>query len=176
MKKMKEAFSLVEIIITIAIASIVILALLAVLGYGMRSMSNTQAKVDLQNEARDAMNHITSYVMESATNVYAVPSSKALVVYKTKIGYDDQEDTSQSHQYTYRQDGNSLYFGKDEAIATLPLDKEHLLAEHVVDFECELINPTTGSDEHYILNVTLKMKNEKATYDCKKTIYLRTSR
>lgn len=194
MKKMRNGYSLVELLIAVAISTVVLLGLLAILGYGLRSMGRTQAKVELQNEAKDVMNHITSYAMESSVKLEWRDSSKSLLIVNKKYNLDDSEDTASETRYVYWQSGNELYFaGVNDPTAVSPdpdkiTDAEpyptadpgndyekFLLAENVTDFECKIVKPNEGS-EKCELEVTLKMDNGTAEYESTKTVYLRTSR
>lgn len=68
MKKLgKEGFSLVEMLIAMAITAILLSGLMLLLTYGANSVNNTQARVSLQDAAKDAVNHISTHVMEGTT-------------------------------------------------------------------------------------------------------------
>lgn len=194
MKKMKDGYSLVELLIAVAISTIVLMGLLAILGYGLRSMGRTQAKVALQDEAKDVMNHISSYAMESSTDFEWDGSSKRLLIVNKKYNVDDTEDTAARTVFAYWQTGDAIYFAgvndptdpspdPDKILDVAPYPTpdpsndyaKFLLAEDVTDFQCVLEEPTATSGKR-ALKVTLHMNNDIADYDCTKTVYLRTSR
>ena len=137
MKKLnKEGFSLIELLIAISITAFMTLAIVGLLGYGSRSMSLTQAKVALQNQAKDAVNHISAYVQEASdvewydetgTPPKTVKSPKttnknALVITKTTVnnsvsstmdpttGKAEGKPTETSTWYYYWLEGDSVYF------------------------------------------------------------------
>ena len=56
-----------ELMIAIAISAIVLLGIVSLLGFGTKNMRLTQARVDLQNQAKDATNHMSTYVMEGSS-------------------------------------------------------------------------------------------------------------
>ena len=62
----KEGFSLIEMIIAIAIVGIVISAVLVLLSYATGMMRRTNNTVSLQNQSKDAMLHITTHLQESS--------------------------------------------------------------------------------------------------------------
>lgn len=65
MKKMyKEGFSLIELMIAMAITVIVMAGIITLIAYSTRSMNLTQARAALQDQAKDAVNHISTRVME----------------------------------------------------------------------------------------------------------------
>ena len=137
MKKLnKEGFSLIELLIAISITAFMTLAIVGLLGYGSRSMSLTQAKVALQNQAKDAVNHISAYVQEASdvewydetgTPPKTVKSPKttnknALVITKTTVnnsvsstmdpttGKAEGKPTETSTWYYYWLEGDKVYF------------------------------------------------------------------
>ena len=59
-QKSKEGFSLVEMLIALAASSIVMLAIMMIMGFCTSTMRRTQQRVDLQEQAKDAMNHISA--------------------------------------------------------------------------------------------------------------------
>lgn len=63
-KESREGFSLIELIIAIAIVGIVMAGIVAIIIYSTNSMRRTQSTVNLQNQAKDAITHITTHVQE----------------------------------------------------------------------------------------------------------------
>lgn len=61
----REGYSLVELMIAMALTAIVLVGLMALFSYGTHNMRITQAMVALQNQAKDATNHISTYAMEA---------------------------------------------------------------------------------------------------------------
>lgn len=65
MRKMnKEGFSLIELMIAMAISVIVMAGIITLIAYSTRSMNLTQARAALQDQAKDSVNHISTHVME----------------------------------------------------------------------------------------------------------------
>ena len=62
----REGFSLIEMIIAIAIVGIVMSAVLVLLSYATGMMRRTNNTVSLQNQSKDAMLHITTHLQESS--------------------------------------------------------------------------------------------------------------
>ncbi len=54
-QKSKEGFSLVEMLIALAASSIVMLAIMMIMGFCTSTMRRTQQRVDLQEQAKDAI-------------------------------------------------------------------------------------------------------------------------
>ncbi len=90
MKLNNKGFTLVELLLAIAISTIVLGTLTALTVYASRSTKLTNEKITLQNEVKDAVNHIESYCMEAETaSWHTVPATgggtaKVLVVYERR--------------------------------------------------------------------------------------------
>lgn len=66
-KKNKEGFSLIELMIAMAVTVIVMAGIITLIAYSTRSMNLTQARAALQDQAKDSVNHISTRVMEGNT-------------------------------------------------------------------------------------------------------------
>ncbi|MCH5252313.1 MAG: prepilin-type N-terminal cleavage/methylation domain-containing protein [Lachnospiraceae bacterium] len=173
----KEGFSLVEIIIAIAISSIVMLSVIALLGYGSHNMKLTQAKVALQDQAKDATNHISSYVTE-ASNIDWDDTDKMLTIERDTIDNESQKESivGSTEKFFYWYKDKALYFAREAevsdpaALAAAEL-KNHLLAENVDDFECTVNeNADTGNK---MLHILIDMSDDISEFSCTKDVYMR---
>lgn len=170
-KKMKDGYSLMELMIAVAISSIVLVGIISLLGFGTKNMRLTQARVDLQNQAKDATNHMSTYVMEG-NSVLWNKDSKILTITKQKIGTNNLPADFEWSYYWKKDDG--IYFTKGTVAdpADLTADKKHLLLDKVTDFECEE-KKNEDSGKKY-LHVTLKLADEDiAEFECSKDIMMR---
>lgn len=166
----KEGFSMVEMLIAMAISSIVMISVIALLGYGTHNMNLTQAKVALQDQAKDATNHISSYVTE-ASNITWDDTGKILTVQKDSIGIDGTVSATENLLYWHKDNG--LYFARESEVdpAALTADKNHLLADHVESFTCTPnVNADTGNK---LLHIEIKMKDDVSEFTCTKDVYMR---
>ena len=97
----KEGFSLVEMMIAMAVSVIVITGIISLIAYSTRSMSITQARAALQDAAKDSVAHISTHVMEGESVTpyedtvtgYGV-SRGAILIRKKKIQGDGTEELS----------------------------------------------------------------------------------
>lgn len=64
--KVRAGYSLIELMIAMAISAIVLTAIIGLIGFATRNMRITQTSVDLQNQAKETLNHMTTYVMEGS--------------------------------------------------------------------------------------------------------------
>ena len=61
MKLNNKGFSLVEVLIAVAVSTIVFGAITALIVFASNSSRQTNARITLQNEAKDAVNHMEAY-------------------------------------------------------------------------------------------------------------------
>ncbi len=97
----KEGFSLVEMVIAMAVTVIVMAGIISLIAYSTRSMSITQARAALQDAAKDSVAHISTHVMEGdSVTPYEDTvagdgvSRGALLIRKKKIKGDGTEEFS----------------------------------------------------------------------------------
>lgn len=133
MKLNNKGFSLVEIMLAVVVSTLVLGAITAMIGFAARSSRETNERVELQNQVKDAVNHIESYTMEAETATWQkVGSANVLVVFQRRDDAKnivspvtdsavqaDQVETLDSNVYAYwmfddgdSSKGKNLYFGK----------------------------------------------------------------
>lgn len=193
-RKNKEGFTLVELLLAMTITSLVLIGLVALISYSTRSMRMTQARVALQNQAKDVVNHISAYVLESGAKVSWDDTNKLLTVRKEKVKHEGapaaQVDSVEAYAYWMKTDSDGeahIYFSeattldsafdpKDDAStidpSKLTADKTCLLADDVDDFKCELKKTLDGA-ENQVLHVQVKLKDTISEFDCEKDIMMR---
>ena len=121
----REGFSLIEMIIAIAIISIVMSGVILLISYSTNSMRRTNNMVNLQNETKDALLHITTYLQE-ASDASWVPDKKALIVVKKKCDPDGSVAVLDVSHY-WLADADSV----DDK-------KSIVFIQDVVDFDCRV--------------------------------------
>jgi len=101
--KVRAGYSLIELMIAMAISAIVLTAIIGLIGFATRNMRITQTSVDLQNQAKETLNHMTTYVMED--NDYTSSS-----VSETNTNYQNNEKitTTTPAVGTVNYDGSSI--------------------------------------------------------------------
>lgn len=193
-QKYKEGFSLVELLLAMAITSIVLLGMVALISYGSHSSRTTQARVALQDEAKDVVNHISTYVQEGNASVTWDDSAKMLMVRKDTIQNEGSAAATVSSVDAYiywmaaDSDGKKhIYFADATQIDTafdpkvktstfdtslLTADKTHLLSDDVDDFTCELKKSVDDATKK-VLHVVVNMKDDYSKFDCEKDILMR---
>ncbi len=187
MKLNNKGFSLVEVMMAVLISTIVFGAVTALIVYASNNVRLTNSRVSLQDQAKDAMNHIESYCLE-AEGVSWDPALKRFLVYTNEA---DAKAVSKgavsvsevysftSNTYVYWMKDNKLYFGKVSSDKTetlldpmnLPADDIYLLADYVEDFEVFIEkNKESGK---YTVDVDMDFDNESTKYSCSKKVYYR---
>ena len=200
MKLNNKGFSLVEILVAVAISTIVFGAITALIIFASNSSQKTNARVTLQNEAKDAVNHMEAYIIEAQSVVWD-STNNALVLIKdsedakniatgieslSNIGPKISVFSTSKKTFAYWYDASSkkLFFGECRTMTSdqtntvdlsaggaLPTDNMYLLADHVEDFTCKLVkNPKSGK---YTVNFTVDFKDNVSEYSLDKCVYLR---
>lgn len=185
-KSRRGGYSLVELIIAMGISAIVLASLLALLGYGAHNMRVSQALVALQNQAKDATNHISTYTME-ASDVEWDEHKKVLTVTKKSVPQELELQPDGTKKYPapveekcyYWKGTDAIYFAKrdkvvdpsDNTKVNLTEGQQFLLAEDMQDFDCKIKkDKKTGKK---VLHLEMKLSNSITEFTCKKDIYMR---
>lgn len=186
-KRKREGFSLVELLVTMAVTTIVLGGLIMIMGFAAHNMRITHAMVDLQDKAKDSTNHISTYVMESS-NMEWDDHKKVLMVTKESVTHvtnaagEYPEPLVTKCYYWQGQDANGkggIYFAREDKVkdthdpskVTLVSKPEFLLTEDVRNFSCKV--NTDDVSGRKILQLDIKLANEDASFECKKDIYMR---
>lgn len=165
----RAGFSLVEMLIAMAVTSIVLLTLLMILGYSMRSANTTEARTNVQDAAKDAMNHISSHVQEANHMKWDKDHTLLILqedVYTTTAG---KKKLVKKDKYYYYAGGGKLYFKNvSDGSYTLEYDDSHLLASDVDKFEAE-----PDKNENTVVHIKIEMKNSLASFSCNQDAHIR---
>lgn len=198
MKKVeREGYSLVELLIAMTISVFVLAGLLALIGYGTNNMRLTQSLVALQNKAKDATNHISTYAMEASEVEWDEEKDavkKILKITKKTISQEvDSEGNYPEDPKTYyywkvhdsSADPDSvgeIYFAREDKVTVSGVEVtpksgykmvDFLLVDDIKDFQCEVReNKDTGKKSLHI-ELKLKNKSDDSEFECKKDVYMR---
>ena len=158
MKLNNKGFSLVEVLVAVAVSTIVFGAITALIVFASNSSRQTNARITLQNEAKDAVNHMESYVIEAQSAAWD-STSNVLVLIKDsedaksiKTGNHTLGDIAskvnifntekKTFAYWYNKTEKKLFFSECKTNASLPVG----MADYRVDLSASL--PT---DDMYLL-------------------------
>ena len=183
--KDKRGYTLVELIISMAILAIVGGAITLLMQSGSRSYSNTKAELDLQMESQTLMAQLNTMIMESICVKYD-DVNNALILYqidcKKTATPAPSGAASAAPEYVQvknvtdlkiiKFDGQKLYLEEHKSDAALPASRgglncqpEELLSDYVNDFKVDI----KGSN----VTVSFAMKSGKKTYKIDETTKIR---
>lgn len=159
LSKQNAGFSLIELIIAIALSVMVSGIIIALISVTSNSMARTKSKVALQSQANIAMNHMINMVQKASDVSFDSTHQIAIVTNKTKAGHDEEK-------VVYWEKDNGLYYAcpyvDPTSVASTDLPK-YLLANNVKNLELQTqVNAMSGK-----ISYTIKMnfENDKATFD-----------
>lgn len=144
--KNNRGFSLIELIVSVAIMSIVMVIATTMLVNGSRFFERQSVQIELQNEAQIVTNYLTQSIMEAtAMNFHVTDTTDGSGVYEL---YSKDEDTGaltgKDEQRILYYDGanTSLYmisFDTADAVpdASLYSSIGYLISDHVTEFKLE---------------------------------------
>ena len=133
MKLDNKGFSLIEIMLAVLVSTLVLGAITAMISFAARSSRETNERVELQNQVKNALNHIEGYTMEAEKVTWQkVGSADVLIVLQRRDDAKkivspatdsavqaDKVETLDSNAYAYwffddgdPSKGKNLYFGK----------------------------------------------------------------
>ena len=162
-KSRRSGYSLVELIIAMGISAIVLASLLALIGYGAHNMRVSQALVALQNQAKDATNHISTYTME-ASDVEWDGNKKVLTVTKKSVPQQLELQPDGTKKYPAPVEEKCYYWKGTDAIYFAKRDKVVDPADNTKE------DKKTGKK---VLHLEMKLSNSITEFTCKKDIYMR---
>lgn len=188
-KEKREGYSLIELMIAMTLTVFVLAGLIALLGYGTHNMRITQALVALQDQAKDATNHISSHTME-ASDIEWDEENEILTVTRKSVPQElDAGGTYPAPKVEtcyYWKDTDSdgvggIYFARrekvvdavDPAKVNLTADRNYLLVDDIEEFRCEIKEDKKTDRKVLHIEMDLKSKSDDAEFECKKDVYMR---
>lgn len=172
MRQNNKGFSLVELIVALAIFGIAGVAVFGFMVNSSRLYQRTNVEVKLQYEQQLAVNQIRDMVVESDRGIYFDEASKTLALY----GAAKQEGAATVYPVTvvrYVESEQKMYYGiKNFAaladVSFAAVDTTKLLAENVKAFKVDL---TKVKNDKVLFDVTFIVGDKEQT--AKETVALR---
>lgn len=181
-KRNNSGFTLVELILVMAITSIIIGAITVFMSASSRSYKAAESEISLQTEAQTIMNQISECVLEG-NNVEYNESLRTLSIYHND---DDITTTTDPLEIIwFNQTNKNMYLynttigDKDtifDSISAGVVSLENLLGEYVDDFSVmppyKFIYDPTGKKSTTLM-VNIKMKHNDREFSLSEDIKLR---
>ena len=167
--KNHKGFSLIELIVSVAILGIVSLASLGFLVSGVNGYSSVSGNVNLQNKSQIAMNFIREYVIDCNEGIFFSEDDSALYTFYSREVWNtesmDWEKSYTAHVFKYDSENKSLYYGEHPAAVLSPgvfscsSDAPDLLTDGVSSFGVKLseemrLSSASGDEEIRLLSLT----------------------
>lgn len=163
-----KGFSLVEILVAMAILGVVSLAIYSFMNTGARLYQKTSSDADIQTEAQLVANSISDLIIDCEINIsYGPTVSDRIPEYKGTVsgsglpgGSNPDADNileidNNNYQFLIIPDGENLFYLERRAQAgsdvyeAYDLSKAQLLAENVTDFSVDL-SRVTGKSKNIV--------------------------
>lgn len=165
--KNNKGFTLVELMVSIAILGVVIVASLGFLASGTRSFSSVSAAVNLQYKSQLAMNNIQERLIDCNTGVTFDTGSSTLYIIDSSVSQNAEtgKDETRYTAYIFKYDAakNAVYFGQQAAERTQDGSYKFrdsapdLLVDGVSAFKADVTSGTDLYNNSYVSEVTLNM-------------------
>jgi len=152
-----RGFTLVELIVSVAILGIIALGASAFMAAGSKAYSNLNYTVRLQYESQLAMSQLQEYTVDCATG----------------LAWDDSETTlyivndSTVHLFDFDETAGTLSYGTGTAAQTLSVIADAPMAEHIKSMDVTL------QDADMQAEITLTLCRENRRYTATQIISLR---
>lgn len=170
-----KGFTLIELILVMAISSLIILPLISILNFSINSFISTEKKDELNLYANFAIDYV-KYEIKSADTIISSDKIKDLNnKYPTNIGFVIKIDAESEGLYrfiTYYTDENKLIrIACERESEDYPRSAELKGFNEICEF-VESIDNTTFNGENSIINLDFNLKNNK-DLNVKSDIYIR---
>lgn len=175
-----RGITFVELIIAIAIFTIIMGAATLFLGAAHKNYNHATAQIDLQTESQILMEQLSMWIMEGNRVIKEDDAdSTRLIVYQIpRKSVDGTTEDVKKKIFWMPKDGKKLYMrsytitdlATDKTdISTLTADEEHCIGNYVTDF-----TPTISSDSKKV-TISLKMEYLKQKYEIQNEFKVRNA-
>lgn len=196
MRKNQKGFTLVELIIAVAILAIVTLSVCGFIVVGSRSYTSANTDIMLQQEAQLALNQISDVIIDTTesinygsgtemvlkdTEFSSEPDEKDLVVINGHGGLAPTDSSLQNnnlcYQFEWRKDTETIYFRDSEAVITESHPKPDedewndwaILAQHVKELHIDI----SQFEENRVVMISMTFQNGNKEYTTSNNVTVR---
>lgn len=189
MRKNQKGFTLVELIIAIAILAIVALAISGFIVVGSRSYTSANTDIMLQQEAQLALNQISDVIIDTTDSINysngagtekvlkdsefsSEPDEKVLVVVNKK----DSNNDNDSYRFEWSKTDQIIYFNTSDTVIddahpepVFDDSKKAILAQHVREMHLDI----SQFEENRVVMVSMTFENGNKEYTTSNNVTVR---
>ena len=187
MRKNQKGFTLVELIIAVAILAIVMLAVGGFIVVGSRSYTSANTDIMLQQEAQLALNQISDVIIDTTDSINygngtenvlkdsefsSEPDEKILMVVNKKDGNNDND----SYLFEWSKDTGTIYFNTSDTVVDdahpkpdFVTAKRAILAQHVKELHIDI----SQFEENRVVMVSMTFENGNREYTTSNNVTVR---
>lgn len=187
MRKNQKGFTLVELIIAVAILAIVTLSICGFIVVSSRSYTSANTDIMLQQEAQLALNQMSDVIIDTTDSLNygdgtqnvlkdsefgAEPSQKILVVANKK----DSNNDNPSYWFCWDKDDQVIYFNTSDDVIndsnpkpTFDDTKKAVLAQHVKEFRLDI----SQFEENRVVMISMIFENGDRQYTTSNNVTVR---
>jgi prepilin-type N-terminal cleavage/methylation domain-containing protein len=181
MKQNQKGFSLIELVVAIAILSIVGLGVVAFLSTSTQSYASVSQNVDVQEEAQTAVNQIVSLMQNAEMGITGTDRSGdgSLLIYNEDYRYVIVQSGDKLYylkQNKKASDDNTSYVFDAVDVSAVETGGFSLLAENVSSFSATDVTTSDSSNSVMLLSVEFeKGSGSTAEYSVSQNVVLRNT-
>lgn len=163
-KTRNQGFTLVELIVAIAILGVITLSAASFMSAGARTYSSVTYSLRLQYASQITMAHLQERIIDCNGGIAWTGTD----LYVLNVDSNDPSETTKGtlHHFRYDSTDGCIYYGESEPRGPTPLAND-LLAEHVSAMSVSLDNTNSVAT----VNITFTRQNK--TYTAVQTLSLR---
>ena len=174
MRKNDKGFSLIELLVAMAIMAIISVALVGFIKAGSTNYRKTNQNVKVQYEQQLVVNQLRDLILEASAGVYYDASSQTLAIYSRSTDAAGVT-TYPVTRISYNATAQEMKFGKAtfatvSAIDFTTISADKLLAENVTQFNVDLTDVAKGK-----IKFQLGFQIEQTTSTVTETVALRNN-
>lgn len=174
-KQNNKGFSLLEVLIAVAITAVIATLIAAFVSSGTGYFRKQSNSIDLQNMLQETSNKITDSLME-ATSIQIKEQGGNLWIYTGD--FDEPEPKVKPKLILWLKSAGEIYVMDYEISDTGAVDEGYCMAKYVKDFKIELDPKCENPDTHkweqpLMFNVSISLENRDEERSDSKTTTLR---
>ncbi len=178
-KKFNKGFSLVELVVTIAILAFAGIGIIALFSMGVFNYRNNTEEVNLQYQSQLAANQMGNVILSAKNGMSFNSDTKTLEVYSSEEKDDDSVEKI-IDTFTFRPDDTAIFY--QETKDGVAVDAEEKFADCITDFDVVIRNKDgatiqTTDENNYAsaasVEISLKYKNGERVYEETNVVTLR---